>query len=665
MKITVNQFRGEVPRVTPRQLPAGNAQTAQKTLLERGDLTPVRQLTTAYTFQSAQQTFVRHENAWYGWDDADVQFAPGPVDEDRLYFTGDGAPKLRYIGENYALALAAPPVAPQLTITNAPADPVPNDPQDPFASVPTAGGLVATKLKILRQPEGSRSRYQMLTQPGLAIVDADGLLCDADNTTQVYVAVYDGYGGLIEGTRTVTASGGIIRFTDLVFTGDHEQDYSLIFSVVDNEDRETPLEEETITSEAFQVTENLEDLTSTVLYAYTYVTSLGEESAPSPLTEPLDWYPSLIVRVGNFSAAPAGRLIDKIRVYRSQTSASGVTDLYFVKEIPLAQATFDHDLEEDPLGEVLPSADYDTPPDDMLGITSMPNGMMAGFSGRTVCFCEPYRPHAWPTKYRLTIDTDIVALAAFGSVLAVLTKGTPYVAQGLHPETMSMERMETYAPCLAAKGVVDLGYAAAFPSNDGLAVITPSSCDIATRALFTREQWRALNPSTFIASAFGGRYIFRHNAAPAGQPSDFTVDAIAFSQEGQADFVQLDMAAIAMFYDVPSGALYFLDPDGVSVKQFENYAANKETFVWRSGIISTLTEFNFGAFYINADPDPSATVTMRFYGDGVLRHTTTQVNAVGRLPSGYLCREWEIEIEGNTTVYAVTIAATIEGLMDA
>ena len=67
----------------------------------------------------------------------------------------------------------------------------------------------------------------------------------------------------------------------------------------------------------------------------------------------------------------------------------------------------------------------------------MANGMMAGFFGRTVCFCEPYRPHAWPEKYQVTVDSDIVALAAVGTTLFILTKGAPHWAQGSSPDAMS------------------------------------------------------------------------------------------------------------------------------------------------------------------------------------------------------------------------------------
>ena len=38
--------------------------------------------------------------------------------------------------------------------------------------------------------------------------------------------------------------------------------------------------------------------------------------------------------------------------------------------------------------------------------------------------CEPYLPYAWPEKYRLTTEHDIVAIAAIDTTLVIGTKDT-------------------------------------------------------------------------------------------------------------------------------------------------------------------------------------------------------------------------------------------------
>lgn len=245
-----------------------------------------------------------------------------------------------------------------------------------------------------------------------------------------------------------------------------------------------------------------------VYWAYTWVTQFGEESPPSPLSA-MSWTVATVNQtISAFSSTPAARGITHRRLYRSQTSATGATELMFAAEIPVDTTSYSFNIVSTPLGEAIPSKDFDPPPATMLGITAMPNGMMAAFDGKELLFCEPYIPHAWPGKYALTVDSDIVGLVSFGSNLAVLTKGAPYVVQGLHPSSMSMERLESGAPCLSARGIVDLGYAAIYPSVDGLMMINGSQTENITASLFAREQWQAMSPETMMAARFDGAYAF-------------------------------------------------------------------------------------------------------------------------------------------------------------
>lgn len=648
MRIRIDSFKGMAPRVQPRQLPAGFAQAAVNTIMDTGSLRPLRAAETAYTFAADTAVFLRHNNAWYGWADPDVCAVPGPVAQDRLYVTGDGPPKLLYQGDSYPLALPAPPDAPTVQFTNRPADPVPDDPGDAIADLPAAGGTTPTALRVVRQPAGSLSGYTLQTQPAIALVDEAGLLCDTDNTTEVSVEIAEGVLGFLGGTRTVTAVNGIVRFTDLTLAGDDATDYYLGFSAADLDD---------IRSGHINVTTDFSSLESTVLYAYTFVTSLGEESAPSPMSASLEWYPGLKVELGNFSAAPAGRLITKMRIYRTVTSASGVTDLYFVAEVPASTLTYEHDLEVAPIVEVIPSADYDPPPDDMDGIIALPNGMMAAFSGRELLFSEPYKPHAWPTKYRLNTDYDIVGLGAFGGSVAVLTTGTPYIATGSAPELMTMERLEINLPCLARRGIADLGYSIAYPSVDGLVMVGTTGAQVITKSMLTRDQWRALDPASFIAEPYAGLYVASRlvNAGTGARAVSI------FDVSGEAPFmVGTDEDVRALHADIASGTLYAIEADDMTeVRAWD--AASPKSMTWRSGIARTGAPTNFGAAMITA-ASGAASAMANIYADGVLCGTIPAKNTPCRLPSGFLASEWEIEIIGAAEVFAVTIATTMEEL---
>ncbi|HEV8033513.1 hypothetical protein [Yoonia sp.] len=446
------------------------------------------------------------------------------------------------------------------------------------------------------------------------------------------------------------------------------------------------------------------EIAQTIVYAYTFVTQFDEESAPSPVSAALLWSAGCTVTVSGFSAVPAGRGIDRIRLYRSQTSGLGVTDLYFVAEIPAATASYSHDDAANPLQEVLPSADFDPPPATMQGLVSMPNGMMAAFNGKEVLFSEPFRPHAWPEKYRLIVDFDIVALASFGTTLAILTKGTPYIAQGTAPESMAMQRMEASLPCISRQGVVDLGYAVAYPSNDGLVVLTASGAQLASRSLFSRDDWRALSPASFFAANYDGRYAFAYRSGdidtvdggeavldpvPAdtfngGTPDSLIVGFVnyeggtpftsaAINSIGfidltgeQPHFMRTDPGAVGspdnLFFDPVSGNLFLLI-DNQQVAQFDSRRAPATSYTWRSKTFFMVSPASFAGILIEANTTEAQSVLKtRVYADGRLVREIDRFNRPERLPGGFRSKVWEIEIEGNAEVTSISMGESLDEL---
>lgn len=568
MSISIDTFSGEIPRTHPRLLPAGFAQIAVNARLENGALEPIRRGRQVHTFGEAMQTIYLHNGDWLGFPGI-VDIHPGPVAADRLYYTGDGPPKVRAGVEVFNLALPAPATKPTIAVTGT---------VDP-------------------------------------------------------------------------------------------------------------------------------DLLDSIVYAYTFVTELDEESPPSPVSDAADWSPTLVVTIDDFAVAPAARGIDRLRIYRSQTSSSGITDLYLVKELPVATLTYDHDLEADPLMEVIPSTFYDPPPDTMQGLTAMPNGMMAAFDGKTIHFSEPFVPHAWPSRYSLVVPFNIVGLSSFGTTLAIMTEGTPYIVQGTGPDTMSMEQMETGKPCVARRGIVDLGYAAAYPSFEGLVLITPSSTNLGSRRLFARKDWLGLSPETFFAANFDGRYFFAYvsNAAPViwgGEAdTDFTGldiylggnavwtpeqttlwggDALTLTETNsvgiidltgeQPFFIQTALSGginpTGLHFSDEEGKLYILS-NGTDVIEFDPDDTAFEEMRWRSALIEMGYLANFGALLVEADLGPSeeARLTISVYADGVLINQTNVFNTPTRLPGGYLARRWEVEVTGTAPVRSVRIAHSITELM--
>ena len=398
----------------------------------------------------------------------------------------------------------------------------------------------------------------------------------------------------------------------------------------------------------------------TVVYVTTWVTDLDEETPPSPVSSSLNVKEGATVDVTIVdNLAPPGTRINRIRVYRSQTSALGTTGLYFVKELSVGTGLFTHDLDTDPLQELIPSTDYDPPIDDLQGITSMQQGMMAAFSGKSLYFCEPYQPHAWPLKYELKTDYDIVGLAATGGTLFVLTKGTPYIVQGTAPENMIMDRMDQNLPCLSKDGIVDVGTAVLYPSHDGLVYLSGGSATIVTRPIFDRRKWLALQPTTFVAGNHDGQYVVSY--IPSGE---VTRSLLMIDLEGDTPSVsRRDIASSKFSYDIITGHLYYSDGT-TQIRQFADVDEGKESLTWKSGDILMPSDVSFSCVLLQGEEhEPvSAPARVSIYGDNTLIATIEDINEIRRLPNN-LASKWHIEISGAVDIDRVSIAGAPDELL--
>lgn len=428
----------------------------------------------------------------------------------------------------------------------------------------------------------------------------------------------------------------------------------------------------------------------TIAYCYTYVTSSDEESEPSPLSNEVLRSAGMDVTLTGFAAPTSSRNFDRIRIYRSQTSASGATALYFIAEVQFPVPTsFVDDPETTPIQETIGSVYSNPPPDDLQGIIALPNGMMAGFTGNKLYFCEPWKPHAWPENYVLTTSFDIVGLGAFGRSIAIMTTGNPYIASGITPDAMAMELIEVNYPCVSKRGIVDLGYAVAYPSTDGLVVVSAKGAELVTKDLFTRDQWEQLNPNNMVASQFYGRYIASYSYvdnAGATQQGTLIID-----MTGEQPFVsRVDRYYNYMFFEIGAGKLYVLD--GQNVQEWDSVVQPFMQMTWRSKNFVLDGHINLGAAMVDSDipatssgsvtpsisisdatlgagsysatvvngsvvtttagPEFEATV----YADGSAIRTFSDLNKVSRLPGGFLARNWEVEVRGRRVVSAIYFA---------
>lgn len=452
----------------------------------------------------------------------------------------------------------------------------------------------------------------------------------------------------------------------------------------------------------------------TRLYVYTWVTSFGEESEPNDVSNSVDWKPGNSVILSGFAAAPAGRGITLQRIYRSQTGQSG-TYFYLINERAATASNFTDTVAVNAFQEPLPSASYNPPPDDLEGLISLPNGMMAAFTGRKLYFCEPWRPHAWPEKYVLTTDADIVGLGALGTTVIVMTTGQPQIVAGSAPGTMQMQKIEQNFPCINARAIVDLGYAIAYPSNEGMALArSDGSVSIATANIFNRDDWLALSPSTMIGCQISGRCALFYEATAIDGTA--LAGALLLDLSGSSFLIRTDTHASATFYEISSGGLFFLENGTTNIKRLDAPNAARLSQYWKSKQFVLPYEENFGAILVDTNdvvtdqdqenldaeiaaviaanealiaagpikgeldgaplnmlalngdvlaPLPRAsggTVAVGVYADRELIFSVSKVNKVVRLPSGFKARTWEIDVYGDIQVQQIVIGKTVDDL---
>jgi hypothetical protein len=455
-------------------------------------------------------------------------------------------------------------------------------------------------------------------------------------------------------------------------------------------------------------------LGTTRIYVYTWVTAFGEESEPCPASADVFWTPGQTATLSGFAATPAGRNITLQRIYRAQTGKTG-TLLYLIAERGASTANFVDTVSPESLQEALPSANWNAPPDDLTGLIALPNGLMAAFSGKQLCFCEPYRPHAWPEAYRLTMDYPIVGLGAFSSSIIVTTTGKPYIVTGTAPESMVSEKIEQDLPCINARGIVDLGYSVVYPSYDGLVQVTSGGASVISTRLFSRDDWLQLNPAIMVADRYNGRYITSFDYSDASGAEYRGMLIIDLTGE-QAFLIRSNALPSALYFDRPTGNLYLLIND--SIYQWDDPSQPSELLSWKSKPFVLPKPTNFGAILIEADdglsPDQlaaiqaeidrvkaanallfaqpsiggelggsalnvypvdgdqlqmvpilSRTVAINIYADKKLVASVGTINKMARLPSGFLAQMWEVEVASDRAITQITLAGTGAELAEA
>jgi hypothetical protein len=235
------------------------------------------------------------------------------------------------------------------------------------------------------------------------------------------------------------------------------------------------------------------------------------------------------------------------------------------------------------------------PPTDLAGLVTLPNGVMAGFSasGKQICFCEPYQPHAWPTAYRYAVEYTPVGIAALGSSLLIATQGNPYIMSGAHPSTITSTKMPMTEIGASKRSVVDVGFGAMYASPNGYVLSTPGGTDRASDEFFSIDEWSALNPSSMLFVKYDQKmFIFYKlaNGTYGGYILDKTTGAMAST----------NIVCDGAYVDRLNGKLYILQNN--KVMQWDaDTDGNVQSYVWKSKRFILKEPVNLGAAQVDGD----------------------------------------------------------------
>ena len=329
------------------------------------------------------------------------------------------------------------------------------------------------------------------------------------------------------------------------------------------------------------------------------------------------------------------------------------------------------------LTSTLESNEYDPPPEDLQGLTVVQNNILAGFVGNDIYFTEPGRFHAWPIKYKVSLEYDVVGITSLGTDLFVMTEGYPYVISGSDPAVLLTSRYATNYPCLSKRSIVQTDGGIMYATHEGLALASlTGGVTIITAAVHSPDTWNAtLDPATIVGTFYDSLYFASHSGGSffyrPGQGANTT-----------GDIIDQTLVFTATWTDDGTGFLYYTTGTSGDILRWDDPTQPAVSYVWKSKVLVAQVPFNMGAARVVADYagttvppiwgeydavwaeadilwDALPPVEFRLYADKELvLFTELDSSNVFRLPAGYKTDTYEVEVLGSTRIRAIHLGET-------
>lgn len=656
MMIRITPFSGLIPKLGSRLLPDANAQLANNLKISSGEirsLNGVALVTTTAKTQPCEAIYLArngiNEEAWFSWpSDVDVVRAPLSADvESRFYWTGDNEPK-------YA------------TFSDATSGGGNDYPHTFFAlgipapqTKPTVGASGGTGTAVTRYY--CYTYFSALGEESAPSPVSTELTGKVDDTWAI-----SGMDAMPVNSGTVTGAhvSGVTTFTDTV-------NHSLRVG------------------ETLVISGN--DVTVRSVESSKIFTVAGNYAAATTWARKTPWNTSGMKR----------------RLYRT----TGLNGEFQLVHDDVGTTYNDTKTDATILGDALISDGWAPPPVDLIALAVHPSGALVGISKNKLCLSEPYQPHAWPTAYTFTMEYEGVGLGVSGTEIGIGTKGNPFVASGVDPSSMTMQKLDGLYPCLSKRSLVVIGNGFMYATRNGYLSLSVSGVSLFTEPFYTKDEWNLLNPESMIATAADGRIYISYLADGAER---------AILIFGESTLLTSDVPAFELYTDAATGSLYIADTEGI--QEWDSADAFRLNGNWKSKDFILPRPINLGAAKIDFDtvisdgeiaaieaernaiiaanaaialtgkaggefnsrtynetainksdyqivpdvpPTNEITFVLRKNGDEVVLSRKVTSTRAFRLPAGYKADVFSVEVLTQTNVKEIRLAETMIGLQEA
>jgi hypothetical protein len=424
-------------------------------------------------------------------------------------------------------------------------------------------------------------------------------------------------------------------------------------------------------------------------YIYTMVSAYGEEGPPSPATVANGyttgtWVITIPTPVAGINT---NRDLSTYRLYRTVTDASGNAAYYQVTEVPInfsGPVTVDDAALDASItaNQALSTIGYYPPPAGLQGVVMMANGIAAGFTNeRELWFSAAYLPHAWPAAYALTVDYPIVGLAANANSLSIITEGSPFIAIGVTPDTMTISKIVSNEPCIGRGSIIPAGEGTYYASPNGYILLNTSGTTNVTEPIFEKEFWYTLEPNMIVS----GRYALSMACFIKGSAANTVNGAVIDFTDANVPFTYIntmtplvnaltDELSGQVFYVTNTQVLQWNPPDGGTLWPY----------IWKTKKFRFTYPQQFKAFMVLYDIPPEIDITLgprntdqnqifnpatqllivRIYVEGnqIVVREIQRSGEVILIPGGSKWEQYEYQFEGQVSLKFFKAATSVKEL---